>query len=118
MESRNSEPDGTGPLDRTYSYVIKGMRRSVLFMGVPLAPAIVAFVVVWLIVLVGGLLWWLLLAAIFPVLWMITKHDERAFHILWLGLQTRLSNGNKAIWRGSSYTPLTYSQRRPWRRLP
>ncbi|MGS1117408.1 type IV secretion system protein VirB3 [Castellaniella sp. UC4442_H9] len=102
--------------DPNYSCVFKGMRRSVMLMGVPLMPAIVALVLTWFAVLVGGLVWWVLLGAIWPILWMITKHDERAFHILWLGIRTRVSNGNKAVWQGSSYTPLTYSRHRPWRR--
>lgn len=64
----------------------------------------------------GGLVWWLLLPAIFPTMWMITKYDDKAFGILWLGLKTRWSNANKPFWKGSSYTPQTYSRNRPWRR--
>ncbi|MGE4530844.1 MAG: VirB3 family type IV secretion system protein [Acidithiobacillus sp.] len=115
----NTQPEGALiERDRTHSVVFKGMRRSARLFGLPLWPLLISFATVWVIQMFGGLAWWLLLLVILPTLWMITKHDDKAFLILWLGLKTRFTNRNRAFWGGSSYAPLTYSKRRPWRRTP
>lgn len=114
--SASAPRDEVTARDRTYTYAFKGMRRSSTLLGVPLWPALAAFALVWLIQTAAGLIWWLLLLAIWPTLAMITKHDDRAFHVLWLAARTRWTNTNKRFWSGSSYTPLRYPPRRPWRR--
>ncbi|EIF32256.1 type IV secretory pathway, VirB3 component [Burkholderia sp. Ch1-1] len=55
--------------------------------------------------------------AIFALLWLIewaiTKHDDRAFRIIWVWLKTKVRNRFDSrftgLWGGSSYSPVDYT---------
>lgn len=92
--------------------LFKGATRVATFWGVPMMPLLVMFIVV----AVGALTLniWLWFGA--PVLWFImaqiTKHDDKAFRIWWLWIDTKLRNGNKGFWGASTYSPTNYRKRR------
>lgn len=51
----------------------------------------------------------------FPVLYAIARllcaKDPRMFRYLLLAIRTKGRGANRALWRGSSYSPLTYRKR-------
>lgn len=102
----------------TNSYpVFKGLGRKPTFMGLPTNLLLGTFICVAFIAMTIGLIWWLLLVVMLPVIAIMTREDEKAFDVLWLELKTRTRNRNKAFWQGSSYAPSGYDTGRPWRRL-
>jgi len=94
--------------------VFKGLGRKPTFLGVPTTLLFGAFLAVALIAMLAGLAWWGLLIVVLPTIAVLTRHDDKAFDVLWLELQTRTRNRNKTFWNGSSYAPSGYSSRRPW----
>ena len=108
--------EANGLKQESNSYpVFKGLGRKPTFMGVPTTLLLGAFIVVAFIAMTIGLIWWLLLVVVLPVIAIITREDDKAFDVLWLELKTRSRNRNKAFWNGSSYAPSGYDKRRPWR---
>lgn len=95
--------------------VFKGASRVPTVFGIPTVIFAGSVLVVAQLAMVFGLVWWLSLAAILPLFAAITRHDDRAFHILWIGIKTRYLNRNKSFWNGSSYTPSTYPKSRTWK---
>lgn len=95
----------------------KGAGRVPTKLGIPTLILVGTVMAVAITAMVAGLVWWLSLLIILPIFAAITRHDDRAFHILALGIRTRFLNRNKRFWNGSSYTPLTYPKRRRWRTL-
>lgn len=94
----------------------KGAGRVPTKFGIPTVILVGTVMAVAITAMVAGLIWWFSLLIILPIFSAITRHDDRAFHILGLGLRTRFLNRNKGFWNGSSYSPLTYPQRRTWRK--
>lgn len=104
------------PASTTYP-VFKGLGRKPTFFGVPTTLLFGAFMLVAVITMLAGLAWWGLLFIILPTIAIVTRHDDKAFDVLWLEAKTRARNRNKRFWNGSSYSPLTYHRRRPWHTL-
>ena len=92
----------------------KGLGRKPTFLGVPTTLLFGAFLAVAFIAMLAGLAWWGLLLVVMPTIAILTRHDDKAFDVLWLEIQTRTRNRNKAFWNGSSYAPSSYPSRRPW----
>jgi len=55
---------------------------------------------------------WALVPALYPVMAMVTRQDDRAFRIIELWLRTRVVNHHKRFWRGSTYAPAPYPRGR------
>lgn len=91
--------------------LFKGATRTALFMGVPLFPLIIAVFVVFIPAMLLSLFWWLALAPIYFTMRLIVKHDDKAFGIWSLYMDTSLRNKNKGFWKASSYAPVTYHTR-------
>jgi len=94
--------------------VFKGLGRKPTFLGVPTTLLFSAFLAVAFTAMLAGLVWWGLLLVVLPTIALLTRHDDKAFDVLWLELQTRTRNGNKSFWNGSSYAPSAYRAKRPW----
>jgi len=94
--------------------VFKGLGRKPTFLGVPTTLLFGSFLTVAFIAMLAGLAWWGLLLVVLPTIAILTRHDDKAFDVLWLELQTRARNRNKSFWNGSSYAPSGYSKKRPW----
>ncbi|SAI73177.1 type IV secretion system protein VirB3 [Bordetella ansorpii] len=56
---------------------------------------------------------WALIPALYPLMAIIAREDDRAFRIIELWLRTKAMNRNQRFWNGSTYTLLAYP-RRPW----
>lgn len=88
--------------------LFKGATRAATKGGVPLPPLLFMLMFVGSVAILVSL-WGLVLA---PILWAtmaaITRHDDRAFRIWGLWLETQARNRNKRIWRASSYAPASY----------
>lgn len=62
-------------------------------------------------------LWgWLLFPALYPIMAIVSRNDDRAFWIWELWLKTKIFAKNKGFWGAVSLTPTPYSPRRPWAR--
>ncbi|CAO3957973.1 type IV secretion system protein VirB3 [Achromobacter mucicolens] len=62
-------------------------------------------------------LWgWLLFPALYPIMAILSRNDDRAFWIWELWVKTKLFARNKGYWGAISLTPTPYSRRRPWAR--
>lgn len=94
--------------------VFKGLGRKPTFLGVPTTLLFGTFLTVAFIAMLAGLAWWGLLIVALPTIAVLTRHDDKAFDVLWLEIQTRTRNRNKTFWNGSSYAPNSYPSRRPW----
>ncbi|MFG0230543.1 type IV secretion system protein VirB3 [Achromobacter sp. 413638] len=57
---------------------------------------------------------WLLFPALYPIVAIISRNDDRAFWIWELWFKTKFTAPNKTFWGAVSYTPTPYSRRRPW----
>ncbi|EJC62019.1 type IV secretion system protein VirB3 [Alcaligenes faecalis subsp. faecalis NCIB 8687] len=104
----------TEPHTPTAYPVFKGLGRKPTFLGVPTTLLFSAFLAVAFIAMLAGLAWWGLLVVVLPTIAVLTRHDDKAFDVLWLELKTRTRNRNKAFWNGSSYAPSAYPPQRPW----
>ncbi|NYT79547.1 VirB3 family type IV secretion system protein [Alcaligenaceae bacterium] len=98
--------------------VFKGLGRKATFMGVPTMLFLGTLGGVAFTAMIFGLIWWAALFVLLPTIALITRSDDKAFDIWALEIRTRLRNRNKRFWNGSSYAPISYSSRRPWRKLP
>jgi type IV secretion system protein VirB3 len=111
MDAENLDEKDDFPL-------FQGMTRIPKVFGVPIEPLMLLVLVTYCVQAVLGLMWTLLGLPFYLLMLLIVRKDDRAFHILWLVFLTRVINGNKRFWNGSSYTPNPYSKRqaRLWRR--
>lgn len=91
--------------------LFKGATRTPLFMGVPLMPLIFGVFIVFIPAMLLSLFWWALLIPIYGAMRWLVKHDDKAFSIWGLWIDTALRNRNKAFWKASSYAPATYHKR-------
>ena len=92
--------------------LFKGATRLPTLAGVPRTVLLVTFM------FCGALFLFILLWAIgvfvflFVIEWCITKHDDRAFRILYLAWKTKIVNRSESsftnLWGGSSYSPRDY----------
>lgn len=98
----------------------KGATRVPTVGGVPLVPLVVVGISIVCIGILFGV-WWLgLLLPAWLLMKQISRADDRAFHILWLWMQTKLRNrlrmirfsGRNEFWGASTYAP---SEWRPGR---
>ncbi len=94
--------------------LFKGAARLPLYFGVPVYALISMLMVV---VPLGALIsFWLFLLAIplLVVMQFIVRKDMGAFRKIWLYLNTTFMNKDKAFWRASSYSPVSYKPAK-WR---
>jgi type IV secretion system protein VirB3 len=100
--------------------LFKGATRVPTVAGVPLIPAVVLVIAVASATVIFGMWWLALLAPGWLLMAQITRTDDRAFRILGLWMQTRLTNrirmllgGSGEYWGASSYA-LSDGRRRSW----
>lgn len=91
--------------------LFNGLARPALILGVPMVPLMVMAMVVAAIAMNLGLIWALLAPPAWFVMMVLTKHDVNFFRLLWLAIDTKLRNPNRAFWKAS-----TYSHNKPRRR--
>lgn len=91
--------------------LFKGATRTPLFMGVPLLPLIFVVFLVFIPAALVSIWWWVALMPLYFTMRLVVKHDDRAFSIWGLWLDTALRNRNKGFWKASSYAPATYHKR-------
>lgn len=117
MADRN-DLDGGDDFDLKpfHSPVFNGLGRKATFMGVPTMVFLGTLACVAVSAMFIGLYMWVALFILIPLFAAITRSDDRAFEIWKLELKTRVRNLNKSFWNGSSYTPMSYPSRRPWRK--
>lgn len=98
--------------------LFQGMTRIPKVFGIPIEPFMLLVLVTYCVQAVLGLMWALLGVPFYFLMLLIVRKDDCAFHILWLVFLTRVINGNKGFWNGSSYSPNPYPKRRAhlWRR--
>lgn len=104
MDDNDNKPATSFPL-------FKGATRTPMFMGVPLLPLILAVFCVFIVAMTVSIFCWLLLIPIIFVMRQIVKHDDKAFGIWGLWIDTKLRNTNKRFWNASSYAPATYKRK-------
>ena len=97
--------------------LFKGATRAATVKGGVPARALVALVIVTLLVASFTLWGWLLGPILYPVVAVLSRHDDRAFWIWELWAKTKLFAPNKRFWGAISLSPTQYSKRRPWSRL-
>ena len=90
----------------------KGATRAATFGGVPLMPLLVMFIVVASLAMGFSLWMWLFVPGLWFVMAQITRHDDKAFRIWWLWLDTKFRNRNKRFWGASSYSPSNNRKKR------
>jgi len=91
--------------------LFKGATRTPMFMGVPLVPLILAVFAVFSIAMLVSIFAWVLLPVAVFIMRQIVKHDDKAFGILGLWIDTKLRNPNKDFWNASSYAPISCKRR-------
>lgn len=92
--------------------LFKGATRVATFWGVPMMPLLAMFIVVAVGALTLSIWLWLLAPVIWFIMAQITKHDDKAFRVWWLWIDTKLRNRNKGFWGASTYSPTNYRKRR------
>lgn len=91
--------------------LFNGATRPPTLLGVPLVPIMLMFMVVACIAMLTKP-WWIALAIpAWAVMAAITRHDDRAFRVWGLALDTKLRNRNKRFWKASSYAPAPPTKR-------
>lgn len=81
--------------------------------GVPARPFVIMMLVVGFLAMFT--IWLLLLIPVlYPVMAIISRHDDRAFWTLELWVRTKLFAANKHFWNAISFTPTPYHRRRAW----
>jgi len=90
--------------------LFKGATRTPMFMGVPLVPLILAVFVIFTITMLVSIFAWILLPVVIFIMRQIVKHDDKAFGVLGLWIDTKLRNPNKDFWNASSYAPASYKR--------
>ncbi|WP_455476217.1 type IV secretion system protein VirB3 [Bartonella sp. B17] len=92
--------------------LFKGATRVPTIWGVPMMPAISMAIGVASVAMTINIFLWLLAPPLWFVMAQITKHDDKAFRIWWLWVDTKFRNRNKNFWGASSYSPSNYRKRR------
>jgi type IV secretion system protein VirB3 len=90
----------------------KGATRAATVWGVPMIPLIAMGMGVAVIALLFGLRWWALAPVLSAAMAGITRHDDQAFRVWRLAIETKLRNRNKRLWGASSYAPGNYRRGR------
>lgn len=94
--------------------LFKGATRVATIKGGVPTRAFVGLIFLTVTVAMFTLWGWLLFPALYPLVAIISRNDDRAFWILELWFKTKFMALNKAFWGAISYTPSPYSRRRPW----
>ncbi|MDD2859582.1 MAG: VirB3 family type IV secretion system protein [Acidiphilium sp.] len=92
--------------------LFKGATRVPTFFGVPTMPLLFAVSGVAIIAMWISLWCWALVIPVVVIMRLITKHDDRAFSIWWLWIETKFRNRNGSFWGGSTYAPVDYRRHR------
>lgn len=58
----------------------------------------------------------LLIPLLYPIMAIVSRHDDRAFWTLELWARTKLIAPNKRFWNAITFSPISYARRRAWRR--
>jgi type IV secretion system protein VirB3 len=90
----------------------KGATRLPTVGGVPTMALLTMLICVASIAMLFSLWLWLFAPAFWFLMAQITKHDDKAFRVWWLWLDTKLRNRNKAFWGASTYSRVDYRNRR------
>lgn len=86
--------------------------RPAMIAGVPVEAMLVNFLVTSIIYLLAGSMIYLAIGGVIHLLFReIVRHDHNRFNVLFAYLQTKGRNRNKAVWGGSSYSPLPVMRR-------
>ncbi|ROT44558.1 type IV secretion system protein VirB3 [Pusillimonas sp. NJUB218] len=81
--------------------------------GVPARPFVIMMCIVGFLAMFT--IWLLLLIPVlYPIMAIISRHDDRAFWTLELWVRTKLFAANKRFWNAISFTPTPYHRRRAW----
>lgn len=78
-----------------------------------------AFVMMLIAVAIPAMFNWkfvLLIPMLYPIMAIISRHDDRAFWILELWIKTKFRAANVKFWGAVSFTPTPYFRRRAWLR--
>lgn len=98
--------------------LFKGATRAPTIKGGVPARAFAGLVALTCVVAMFIKIWgWFLFPALYPVMAVISRNDDRAFWIWELWFKTKFLAPNKRYWGAISFTPNPYSRRRPWLRL-
>lgn len=92
--------------------LFKGCTRVPTVAGVPMMPLMFMVIGVAVLAMMVSLWCWLLLAPAWAVMAAVTKHDDKAFRILGLWVDTKLRNRNKSFWGASTYSRTKYRKRK------
>lgn len=92
--------------------LFKGCTRVPTVAGVPMMPLMLMMIFVAILAMKFSLACWALAAPLWFIMAQITKHDDKAFRIWGLWIETKLRNGNKGFWQASSYGPADFRKRR------
>ncbi|WP_455474043.1 type IV secretion system protein VirB3 [Bartonella sp. B30(2025)] len=92
--------------------LFKGATRVPTIWGVPMMPAISMVIGVASVAMTINFFLWLFAPPLWFIMVQVTKHDDKAFRIWWLWIDTKFRNRNKSFWGASSYSPSNYRKRR------
>lgn len=92
--------------------LFKGATRVPTIAGVPMIPLIIMLMGSAMFAMYFSLWWWLCAPLAWGLMAQITRHDDRAFRIWWLWIDTTLRNRNQRFWGASSYNPADYRSRK------
>ncbi|RYE20004.1 MAG: TrwM protein [Sphingobacteriaceae bacterium] len=90
--------------------LFKGATRVPTVLGVPMIPLMFMCITVAAIAMLFGLIWYLIGIPIWFIMSQITKHDDQAFHVWWLWLDTKWLN-YRPFWQASTYSKAKYHKR-------
>lgn len=81
--------------------------------GVPARPFVIMMCAVGFLAMFT--IWLLfLIPVLYPIMAVISRHDDRAFWTLELWIRTRVFTPNKRYWNAVTFTPTPYQRRRAW----
>lgn len=96
--------------------IFKGCTRPAMIMGIPIAPAVIAFGGVSMLAMWFNLLIFILLVPIYFIMRAVVKHDDQGFRLLGLRWLCRIFMGNydanARFWGSSSYAPMPFKKRK------
>ncbi len=92
--------------------LFKGATRAATIWGVPMMALLTMGMGVAMLALLFGLRWWVLAPMLWAAMAGIARHDDQAFRIWYLALDTKFRNRNKRFWGASSYAPGDYRRGR------
>lgn len=84
--------------------LFNGLARPALVAGVPMYPMGIMLVTVIALTFNFGAPCLVLAPILWGVMAFLTKLDVNYFRILWLAVETKLRNRNKAFWKASTYS--------------